>query len=570
MSEISMNRQPPLRKKHNTPVVPVTLKIILVFLIFILISNFSTNYINLWLNRSDMLKLTKQLLIKDLRAISEFCTTQHEIYTFNRDLNGSIKSMEDRGLLDLKNKKAVVLAISKDQSLLFQSSKRQRMESFPDAEALNQMIANLQSGVVEGFLNFHFYDEHYFGVYKYSQKWDAFILRAEEENEFMSDLRRTFRNISIMIVIITVICAVVGVFLLRYILRFIRTLTKSITQMIDSQKLETVDLKGASNDDVTFLGVAFNSLSSTVDNLINIFKKFVNRDIALRAYQEREVRLEGKVQDLTILFSDIKGFTFITETLGADIIKLLNIHYDRAIREILDHDGIIGSIIGDAILAVYGVVNEKGINKSYQAVQSAYKIQEVCEALRQTMHKRKEEIERKLGRFTRDEERVYQAVLLQIGVGIDGGDVFYGNIGSHVRMTNTVIGDNVNSASRLEGLTREYRVPVICSRYIKEDIEANIKHHGLHFLELDKVQVKGKTIGKTVFWPIEKAEIDKVFQKNIDIFTDALQLYYKGDWKKASPLFKKCTLDVAQVFRERTTGNKCPKDWNGIWQMKTK
>ena len=88
------------------------------------------------------------------------------------------------------------------------------------------------------------------------------------------------------------------------------------------------------------------------------------------------------------------------------------------------------------------------------------------------------------------------------GVGIDGGQVFYGTLGSYVRMTNTVIGDNVNAASRLEGLTRVYKIPVICSKFVMEDIKNNVADHGIEFHEIDTVQVKGKTTGKKVFWPI--------------------------------------------------------------------
>ena len=117
--------------------------------------------------------------------------------------------------------------------------------------------------------------------------------------------------------------------------------------MVESQQLEIIDLKGAPNDDITYLGVAFNTLSSTINTLVTIFRKFVNEDIAIQAYREKEVKLEGTQRELTILFSDIKSFTFITETLGPDIIKLLNLHYDKSIREIVKYDGVIGSIIGD-------------------------------------------------------------------------------------------------------------------------------------------------------------------------------------------------------------------------------
>ena len=292
------------------------------------------------------------------------------------------------------------------------------------------------------------------------------------------------------------------------------------------------------------------------------------RDIATKAYEEREIRLEGSKKDLAILFTDIKSFTYMTETLGNDIIKLLNIHYDKAIRYIHEHNGDIGSIIGDALLAVFGVIDSENQNKSLQAVRAAYKIQEVASSLREEMSKRKEEIMKRRGAMTEAEERVYKAVLLEVGVGIDGGEVFYGTIGSYERMVNTVIGDNVNSSSRLEGLTRIYQVPVIVSEYIKNEIER--ESADFVFLELDLVQVKGKTIGKRIYWPIQRTLVDQQLDKDIEEFTTGLAKYYEGDWKEAYKRFSACTLPLATEFRKRTGNHECPKEWNGIWTMTTK
>ena len=177
---------------------------------------------------------------------------------------------------------------------------------------------------------------------------------------------------------------------------------------------------------------------------------------------------------------------------------------------------------------------------------------------------------RKHGAITSEEEKVFKAVLLEIGVGIDGGEVFYGNIGSNERMTNTVNGDNVNSASRLEGLTRIYKVPIICSEYIKNDINKHVKGHGLHFIEIDRVQVRGKTIGKTIFWPILKKNFDRQIKAELSIFQSGLKLYYRGQWKKACKQFKACKLPLARVFEDRTGRVKCPKKWSGEWVINTK
>lgn len=560
------------RKVNNTRVVRVTTKIVLTFTLFILLSNLASNYVNLLFNRSELLQLMNQLLIKDLKSMYSYCNNQYEIYRFDRKLDESVKSIENKGLNEIKNSKAVILGIKQDGTLHFQASKIKRYEKFADEKALKYMSSFMKKEDGEGgegHLNFMFNNEEYFGMFKYNSKWDIFIIRAEEKNEFFRDSKIIFFKISAIIVAITLFTAFTGIYILRRILRFIDIITGSIMKMVSSKELSLIDLKGAVNDDVTYLGTAFNSLSSTVGNLVGIFQKFANQDIVLKAYKDLEVKLEGTKRELTILFTDIKSFTFITETLGNDIIKLLNLHYDRAIREIVRYDGVIGSIIGDALLAVYGALEDSSDNKSYQAVMSAHKLQEVTDLLRLRMEKIKNEIEEDRGKLNKDELQIYRAVLLEIGVGIDGGNVFYGTLGSYVRMTNTVIGDNVNAASRMEGLTRIYKVPVICSEYVKNDIEQNVPKHGIYFLEIDRVMVKGKTKAQKVYWPIMESSMDAKLQKDVAAFELALELYYHGKWADARKKLSKCSLRLADVFKERTAV-KCPSNWNGVWQMTTK
>jgi len=560
------------RKVNNTRVFRVTTKIVLAFTLFILISNFASNYINLILNRSELLRLMNQLLIKDLKSMYSFCNNQYEIYAFDRKLEDSIKSIEDKGLNDIKNEKAVVLGIKRDGAIFFQSSKFSKYDTFNDISALKAMAQHLESDSdagKEGHINFYFNGEEYFGIFKYNPKWDIFILRAEEKNEFFRESRLIFAQVSALIIAITLLTAIIGIVILRRILKYINVITDSIMNMIARKELTLINLEGATNDDVTYMGVAFNSLANTVGNLVNIFQKFANQDVVRKAYNELEVKLEGTKRELTVLFSDIKSFTYITETLGNDIIKLLNMHYDRAIREIVKLDGVIGSIIGDALLAVFGALDDSNENKSYQAVKAAYKLHEVAELLRLRMERIKAEVEEEKGKLTKEELQVYKAVLLEIGVGIDGGNVFYGTIGSYVRMTNTVIGDNVNSASRLEGLTRIYKAPVICSEYVKQDIEENVPDHGIYFLEIDRVMVKGKIRAQKIYWPIMATEMDEKLKKDIESFEYGLELYYAGKWVDARKKFARCSLKLADIFKERTS-QKCPSNWDGVWQMTTK
>ncbi len=557
-------------KINKTRVRPLVVKILLLFIVFILASNFASNYINLIFNRAEMVNRLKESLIKDLKTIYNYANSQFEIFQFNNDIKAAMANIESRSKLDFTLQKSVLLAVKENGEYLAQSYNYDKEIYFTDKAALEQMISSREASINEDFIYFRYGKSKYYGVYKYNPNWNSYIIRGEEVNEFYKRSNDIFLIVSLIILIMTIASSIVGAMLISFILRFIHTITKQIMDMLDNQKLGIIDLQGATNDDVTFLGVAFNSLSSTISNLMNIFLKFVNKDIANKAYKDKEIRLEGSKKDLTVLFSDIRSFTFMTETLGIDIIKLLNLHYESAIHYISLHEGLVGSIIGDALLAVYGALDEISENKSYQALKSAYDIQMVTGNLRTSMKKIREELEKKFGALSEEEERVFRAVLIEVGVGIDGGDVFYGTIGSSSRMTNTVIGDNVNSASRLEGLTRVYNVPVICSEYIKDDIEKNVKNHGIRFVELDTVLVKGKTIGRKVFWPIQEKDLNDGSREAINNFSVGLKMYYAGEWEKSVEWFNNCNLPMADEFLDRTKNYKKPTGWNGIWTMTTK
>jgi len=556
------------QKVNGVRVVPLVLKIVTIFTVFLLISNFTTNYINLMLNRGEQIRLLNQLLVKDLKELHVFAGNQFQIFNFNPDLEGAVENIESAAIRNHRGERSLSIGVTPDGAVFFQASTFDTATDFPDTEALETMNDALADGVEEGTINFEFAGYDYFGVYKYNNDWGMFQIRAEELTEFYADSVRIFRQVSVIILGLSIVFVVIGILILRFILRFVRAITDNIMRMQAGQTLELMDLEGAPNDDVTYLGVAFNSLSNTIDNLLTIFKKFVARDVAAKAYQEREIRLEGAKRNLTILFTDIKSFTFMTETLGTDIIKLLNLHYDKAISHIHRHNGDIGSIIGDALLAVFGTVAEDHENKSLQAVRAAYKIHEVAASLRQEMYNRRELILKQRGNLTEAEENVFRAVLLEVGVGIDGGEVFYGNIGSNERMVNTVIGDNVNSASRLEGLTRFYKVPVVVSEYVKDEVTAATDDY--EFMELDSVQVKGKTQGKKIFWPIRKEQFDEQLRQDVEEYKQALHFYYVGDWGAATDHFRRCTFTVADLFAKRIAGKTAPENWNGVWTMSEK
>lgn len=551
----------------DTPIIPISFKIVGVFSCLLLLSNFATNFINIQLGQLEVFKLTNDIMVSQLKDLYNAASNQHEIYLFSHDKDAGIQAMKQVVEKNFTQKNSLALGVKPDGSLFFHfSATDSTLEFFPDKDALNELNSKRLSDVAEGSLSFEGDKGEFFGVYKYHDGWDCYLVRAELRTDSQKASLKTFGIICIITLVLVVLFLWVGLKIFARMFAPVKTMTESLYKMQQEQRMGQLELADAHNDDITYLGMSFNSLSSTINNLLSIFQKFVSRDVVNKAYSEHVIRLEGTQRELTMLFSDIRGFTYMTETLGNDIINLLNLHYDRAIHSIHENDGIIGSIIGDAVLAIYGATETEG-NKSLLAVESAWAVTRETARLREKLVARRKEIEEKR-ELTEAEERVYKAVLLDVGVGIDGGKVFYGNIGSFEHMTNTVIGDNVNSASRLEGLTRVYALPVIVSEYVKEEVEKVSRQY--RFVEIDTVQVKGKTEGKKIFFPADTEQTDEETLEKFSVFEQGLYAYYDGDWKTARQMFKKSGLEVAEVFLNRISIKQAPEGWNGIWAMTTK
>ncbi|MBO7613190.1 MAG: adenylate/guanylate cyclase domain-containing protein, partial [Treponema sp.] len=179
--------------------------------------------------------------------------------------------------------------------------------------------------------------------------------------------------ISLIIILLTCLFVVLGIYMFKKIFQSISSITQSLYDMQQRSKLEVINIDDAPNDDVTYMAASFNTLSVSVNNLLSTFQKFVSKDVVSKAYTDHTLRLEGKQRELTILFSDIKSFTYRTETLGNEIIDLLNVHYNSVIHDVHKMNGVVGSIIGDAILAIFGTYNS-GTIKSAEAIDAGWEI----------------------------------------------------------------------------------------------------------------------------------------------------------------------------------------------------
>ena len=558
----------------KTRIIPIGLKMLLIFIILILLSNFITNFISLQLTQRQIIDLNNTIMVSQLKELYTTSSNQFQIYSYSGNRDESIDAMCKVARTGFANPNSVAMGVTADGGLEFFADANE-LAVFPsfDASALKLINENKHEGVEEGSISFASPYGDYFGVYKYQDDWGYYIIRAELRSDLEKSNYRVYGIISALIIIFTFLFVAAGYITIRREFRPLRSFTDDLIEMQKKKQLALIDISKAPNDDVTYMAASFNSLSMQVNNLLDTFQKFVSKDIVAKAYAGRDVGLEGKQRDLAMLFSDVKSFTYRTETLGNDIIEVLNVHYNRVIHNVHENSGIVGSIIGDAILAIYGTLDSKR-SKAYNAVISAWNITKATAELRQEMQARREEIE-KTRKLTESEERVFQAVMVDVGVGIDGGKVFYGTIGRNdfedprqSHMTNTVIGDTVNSASRLEGLTRIYHIPVVVSESIKDEVSAETARY--KFIEIDTVQVKGKTKGKKIYFPFDTNEMDEGLLEQYGKFEEGLKAYYDGDWKTARKIFKGLELDVTQVFLERMGTKGAPADWSGIWAMTTK
>jgi adenylate cyclase len=185
----------------------------------------------------------------------------------------------------------------------------------------------------------------------------------------------------------------------------------------------------------------------TVDRL---FSRYVSTDVANFIWKNRDkIVISGEKKYATVLFSDIRGFTSLSESKDpGEILNILNEYFDRMASVIYKNNGNLNKFIGDGIMAIYGVPLST-INRKQDALNSVYTSLEMIEELRL------------LNKKWIQEKRITKE--LEIGIGIHSGELIAGNIGSTQRVEYSAIGDTVNLTSRLEGLTKEFEANIIIS-----------------------------------------------------------------------------------------------------------
>jgi class 3 adenylate cyclase/HAMP domain-containing protein len=284
----------------------------------------------------------------------------------------------------------------------------------------------------------------------------------------------------------------------------------------------------------------------------NVFQLYVPKDVIEQVFINPEKMLVGNNRNVSILFSDIRSFTTISERMAPDeLVNSLNRYFSIMVDIIMARNGVVDKYIGDAIMAMFGAP----VSYENDALSSVTAGLEMIGAL--------EEFNRTQAKLGEPEFR--------IGVGINYGIVTVGNIGCEKKMNYTVIGDTVNLASRLEGLTKLYREPILFAESVYEAVSAVIPCR-----MVDRVAVKGKTQGVPIYTARrELTDEEKVAWK---YYKEGTELYYRRQFGAAAELFRKTLMllpgDPGSLrYLERCRiyqSSPPPANWDGVEIMTEK
>lgn len=265
------------------------------------------------------------------------------------------------------------------------------------------------------------------------------------------------------------------------------------------------------------------------------------------------LKLGGRRQHMTVMFSDVRGFTTISEKLPPEeLSNLLNRYLSPMTEIVFQHKGTLDKYMGDAIMAFFGapITYPDHARLAVRcALESLVKLREL-QAL-----------------FASE-----GLPPIDIGIGINTGSMSVGNMGSNIVQSYTVMGDSVNLASRLEGINKEYGTRIIISEFTQAEVKE-------HFItrEVDRVRVKGKLEPIRIFEVLKEAPPSQADEETV-LFGRCYELYHAKKFAEALEGFKRCLElksddPVAELYVERCQDyltEPPPADWDGVHVMKTK
>lgn len=294
--------------------------------------------------------------------------------------------------------------------------------------------------------------ENFFGSAAKNQY--GFVVFSEMSKDIVLKAAKDVRDKSILISGVSLSAAIFIIFLVS--LSLSAPIGK-LAELVKQVKGGNFDIHARqhvkSKDEVGDLAVAFDEMTVGLkerDKVKNLFNKFHGSSVAEELLQ-KEISLGGQRKDVVIFFSDIRGFTSYSESRSPEeVVEMLNEYFTEMVGIIGRHHGVVDKFIGDAIMAVWGAPKSTG-NDAADALKA-------CIEMRRSLDKLNER------RISRGQEPI------QIGMGLHTGSAISGNIGSNERVEYTVIGNTVNTASRIEASTKAFGADLLISEELKEKV----------------------------------------------------------------------------------------------------
>jgi class 3 adenylate cyclase len=553
-------------------------KVLLVVLPLLIFPAFLIGYTGFISAKNGITKVTKEFLSYKAAEMYKFCSRQEDI-------------LVETGLADIGDYREIAQRSAKEYAEIIRLSETGYFMAFDSAGAVVFPADDMENVSEAGFfkeitksesglLTFELKGDNRIGFFLYFESWDWYILLSEKSDVFYENANN-IRKQMIYTIGATVIFAVGIIFF------FVKKLTDPIRNVVGTMKtiITNNDLskrvRVEYDDEVGYLSTWFNRMVGDLESAYNEVKQYAYKTALARNMEEmakkKEERIRhifqkyvpgevidevlkakgdklliGKKQFATILFSDIRSFTSIAERLTAEeLVTSLNTYFNVMVGIIMEHKGIIDKFIGDAIMALFGAPVQYGDDPG-QAVKTGLSMIHALKG------------------FNKNQARIGRPVF-KIGIGLNTGDVVVGNIGSNQKLEYTCIGDAVNLASRLEGLTKVYGVPIIISEYTLEAAGAGIRAR-----ELDAVRVKGKNQPVKIYEPYDHALVG--INEGYETFNEAIRLYQSRNFEHALKLFSDSRNALENDHPSSLYIDRCKdyiqhppsEDWDGVYTAKTK
>jgi adenylate cyclase len=267
-----------------------------------------------------------------------------------------------------------------------------------------------------------------------------------------------------------------------------------------------------------------------------------------------EFGLRGDDRDMSVLFADIRSFTTISEGLTAkQLVELLNTYLTPMTEIIFKNKGTIDKYVGDLIMAFWGAPL-KDDDHAYHAIESAVSMQEKLNELSVTL-----------------KDQNWPDI--KLGIGINSGSMSVGDMGSQYRRNYTVLGDNVNLASRIESLTKFYGAHIMIGESTFQGQDKFI------FRRLDKVRVKGKSRGINIYEVLGRiSQLTPELEQELKNYHEGLEAYQAKNWDKAYSIMDSLhqqhpDVKIYKIYMDRINEYKLhpvSEDWDGVYIHVTK